>query len=89
MDYEFRHLQNLQMESHRFHIPLLNYTFKTIWIIPDVVEYVSTNRQHVCNLIIGMETLTKPRAVIDFKKSTIEIYSVRLPVQSLLTTQDP
>ena len=49
-----------------------------IMITPDIVECASIDRQPLYNLIIGMETINKLKAVLDFMDSTVKIGSIIL-----------
>ena len=60
-----------------------------IRIISDELECAGSEKQLQYDLMVGRETLDKLKAVFDFKKSTIDIDSVVLPMQSLSVKQDP
>ena len=60
-----------------------------IRVTPNVVECTSAESLPLYNLIIGRETLSKLKLVLNLKNSTIEVNSVTLPMQSLSAIQPP
>ena len=54
-----------------------------------MVQYVSTIRQPLCNVMVGRETLNKLKAVLNLKNSNIWINGLILPMQSLSAINYP
>ena len=54
-----------------------------------MVEYKSTDRCPLYELIIGSETLNNSKTVLDFKNSFMDITNVIFSIHSLLAIQDP
>jgi hypothetical protein len=66
-----------------FELSFVNYsTSKKVHLLPGIVEYPKGGPKPLYNLIIGKQTLHDIGAVLGFKKRTITIDDILLPMRN-------